>query len=215
MEKIKKIIFITAIVILTADLAYLNYSVLFSKDIQNHPALQGIREDTKQTNKTIHLPFASDSCYPFSCVDLIRQATSSVAKQTTSSNISAALQSVSAKEYYVTFGSGQTGNDQYEDVPGLTAYIDSTKYGKIKSVTFEATIRIPTANGRIYVQLFNATDQHPVWFSEVSAEGTTSQLITSPPITLDSGNKLYKVQAKTTLKYSSLIDQARIHIITQ
>ena len=113
------------------------------------------------------------------------------------------------------FGSGETISDTWQDVPGLQVYIDSTKYEKIKTVTFEAAMRIPTANGIVYAQLYNATDSHPVWFSEVSMEGSTSKLLVSSPITLDAGNKLYKVQMKTTLKYQSLLDSARVHIITQ
>lgn len=152
-----------------------------------------------------------DSCYPYSCIDLIEQATSSLTPKTAVVNKSTS----SANEFYIPFGSGETKSSEWEDVPGLQAYIDSTKYGKIKTATFEASMRIPTANGRVYVQLYNVTDSHPVWFSEISMEGNKSQLVVSSPITLDLGNKLYKVQMKTTLKYQSLLESARVHIITQ
>lgn len=219
MEKIKKLIIITGIMLFIVDIAYLNYNALFKEEkkiIADNKTISAsiLKKDSiKSVDNTASV--VMDSCFPFSCVDLIRKATASVSLQTTLISPSTSGQISTAKEYYVTFGSGQTLSDQYEDVAGLQAYIDSTKYGKIKKVVFEVTMRIPTANGRMYVQLFNATDQHPVWFSEVSSEGTVSQLIASSPITLDSGNKLYKVQAKTSLRYASLIDQARVHIITE
>lgn len=119
----------------------------------------------------------------------------------------------SVKEYYVSFGAGSGNASDWTDVPGLQLYIDSTKYSGIKNVTFEAALRVPTANGTIYARLYNVTDKHPVWFSDVSAQGATSQLQISKAITLDSGNKLYQVQLKTTLQFESVIDQSRVHII--
>lgn len=155
-----------------------------------------------------------DSCYPYSCIDLIKQATSS-SSPTTQPATKTTTTTSATKEFYIPFGDGETKSSEYEDIAGLEAYIDSTKYGKIKTVTFEASLRIPTANGRVYAQLYNVTDKHPVWFSEISAEGNKSQLVISSPITLDLGNKLYRVQMRTTLEYQSLLESARVHIITQ
>ena len=155
----------------------------------------------------------TDSCSPFSCVDLIRQATASVSQKTAGSTPKATTNGL--REFYLPLGTGQTILDYWEDIPGAAIYIDSAKYGKIKKVTFEVSMRIPTANGRAYAQLFNETDKHPVWFSEVSMEGSSSQYLISAPITLEEGNKLYKVQMKTTLKYQSFLDSARVHIITE
>lgn len=199
------------ILLFLANLVLLNYKVFFARERQEQTTESGfniVDVASPSAQKIV------DSCYPYSCVDLIREATASLTPKTTviSSPVSA---SKTAQEFYVSFGSGQTLSDEWEDVPGLSAYIDSTKYDKIKTVTFEVSMRIPTANGRVYAQLFNATDKHPVWFSEVSTEGNTPQLLISPPITLDEGNKLYKVQTKTTLRYLSILDQARVHIITE
>lgn len=118
------------------------------------------------------------------------------------------------KEFYVSFGSGSNTTDEWADVLGVEASIDSTKYGRIRSLSFEATIHIPTGNEIAYVRLYNVTDDHPVWFSEVSVEGGTAKLVTSPPITLDSGNKRYRVQMKTSLKYQANLTQARLRITT-
>lgn len=120
----------------------------------------------------------------------------------------------SAKEYSVSFGSGLNSSEEWQDVPGATAYVDSTKYGKIKNVVFEAGLHIPTGNQKAFVRLFNATDKHPVWFSEMWLEGGTAKLLVSPAVTLDSGNKLYQVQMKTSLKYQANLTQARLRIET-
>ena len=142
-------------------------------------------------------------------------STASAKKTPASSAAKTTVDAVSqTKEFFVPFGSGSNATSDWEDVPGLKAYIDSTKYSSIKTVVLEASVRIPTGNEKAYVRLFNETDKHPVWFSDVSLEGGTAQLLVSSPITLDSGNKLYKVQMKTSLKFNAILDQARIHITT-
>lgn len=177
-----------------------------------------------QTNEreTVSESLALDAC-PISCVAKINQATSSmniqpterpaktVSKKTETSSSPIQIGS-SVKEFYIPFGSGSSSAGDWTDIPGLQAYVDSTQYGKIRSVVFEATIRIPTGNQIGYARLFNATDKHPVWFSEVSLEGGTPKLLTSAPITLDKGNKLYQVQMRTSLKYQTFLDQARLRI---
>lgn len=118
-----------------------------------------------------------------------------------------------AKEYYVPLGSGTNATDDWVDVAGASANIDTTSYGKIKQVTFEATIST-VGSQKMWVRLFNATDKHPVWYSEVSTEKSGPVLLTSSPVTLDSGNKLYQVQMKTQLKAPSTLVQSRVRIVT-
>lgn len=119
------------------------------------------------------------------------------------------------KEYYVPFGSGSGTSSDWKDVSGLQAYVDSTSYPSIRKVTFETSAHIPNGNQVATVRLYNATDNHPVWNSELTFNGNTSSLLLiSLPLTLDPGDKLYKVQMKTQLQYSAIIDQSRLHIIT-
>lgn len=120
------------------------------------------------------------------------------------------------KEYYVPFGSGSGSSTDWQDVAGLSASVDSAAYGNIKSVKFEASLHIPTGNETASVRLFNSTDGHPVWNSELNFNGNTnSVLLVSPSVSLDSGSKTYKVQLKTQLQYSAVLDQSRLHITTQ
>lgn len=121
----------------------------------------------------------------------------------------------SAKEYFLPIGSGTNQTDDWEDLTGLQIQIDTTKYSTIKSAVFEASVRIPSKNEWAYVRLFNITDKHPVWFSEVYFPGGSDpKLLVSSPITLDAGVKTYQVQMKTQLKFPSYLDQSRIHITT-
>src|SRR5258708_18257091 len=118
-----------------------------------------------------------------------------------------------AKEFYVPFGSGSTQNDQWEDVPGVVSYIDTGNYTNIQTVYFEVSMSIPTKNGVVSARLYNVTDKHPVWVIDVSTDSDTSKLV-AVKIKLDSGNKQYQVQMKTSLRYMSLLDFARVKIIT-
>ncbi len=142
----------------------------------------------------------ADAC-PQACITRINQLSGKTTVST-------------AKEYYVPLGSGTNTTDEWTDVSGASAYINTTSYSKIKQAMFEATVAIPTGAQRVWVRLYNATDKHPVWYSEMTADGSAPQLLTSPTITLDPGNKLYQVQMKTQLKILTNLSQSRIKIIT-
>ena len=122
---------------------------------------------------------------------------------------------MSARICESTFGGGSNSTDDWTDVAGLQVEADSTKYGDIKSVVFEAKVNTTTGNQIAYVRLFNVTDKHPVWFSDVSIDGGSTKLLVSKPITLDSGNKLYQVQMKTSLKHQANLISSRLHIIVK
>jgi hypothetical protein len=119
------------------------------------------------------------------------------------------------KEFYIPLGTGMSAAADWTDVVGVEGYIDTTQYAPLKTVVFETTLRIPTGNQTAWGRLYNVTDKHPVWFSDVAIVGGGAQLVTSVPITLDSGNKLYRVQIKTQLQSPTYVDQARIHITTR
>ncbi len=119
-----------------------------------------------------------------------------------------------AKAYFVPLGTGTNSTDDWTDVVGAGAAVDTAQYPRIKKVTFEATISVLTGNQVVSVRLFNQTDKHPVWFSEMSMSTMGPTLLTSQAITLDKGNKLYQVQMKTQLKFPANLTQSRIHITT-
>lgn len=119
-----------------------------------------------------------------------------------------------AKEYFIPLGTGTNTTSDWSDVVGASAAVDTAQYPRIKKVVFEATVTVPTGNQVAYVRLFNQTDGHPVWFSEMSMNTTGPTLLTTQAITLDKGNKVYQVQMKTQLQYPANLNQSRIHITT-
>lgn len=118
-----------------------------------------------------------------------------------------------AKELFIPVGQGNTTGTDWTDIPGAQVSIDSTKYTNIKQVVFESSLESPN-NQIVSVRLYNKSDNHPVWYSEMSTN-TTIQSLTSQPIQLDNGNKTYQVQVKTQLGYTTILDQARVHITLQ
>lgn len=120
-----------------------------------------------------------------------------------------------AKELTVNFGSGQTSSKDWENIPGLNAYINSLSYPNIKSIQFETSLRILHAQGDVQIRLRNLTDQRFVFNSEMTATNAPNSTLQQTQINLDSGNKLYQVQARSTWGSTAFIDSARIKIVLQ
>lgn len=201
-------------------------SVIGGKNLKIFDSQSVSLEQQSDVSSRATFSSSSASC-PNSCLLQINQATASMKLNQLTYNAdnksvmptnqpapTLTQSALSVKEFFVPFGSGSSSADDWADVYGLQAYIDGSQYGQIKKATFEASVHIPTGNETAYVRLFNVTDKHPVWFSEVSIEGGTPKLLVSKSITLDSGNKLYQIQMKTSLKYPAILDQARVHITT-
>lgn len=196
------------LILMVANLFFLD--VVLVKQKETLDAAKTINS-TNQSILTKSYNITNDTCKK-DCVnaiyDAIHKATASVEMVTQKT------QTRGLQDYYVPFGSGTLASGDWVNVPGLQAYIDTANYGTIKKVTFEASLYIPTGIGKGYARLFNITDQHPVWNSEVSLESSTAQLLISSPITLDSGEKLYQVQIKTTINPGTNLTQSRVHIRT-
>ncbi len=203
------------IVLVLLNLIYLDIVIFQSgnaktiEKIISNPPPQDVDKNNDET-------FCSQAC-----ITKINEAVISLSKITPTSSPSPAPVKVQAtsgststtKEYYVPFGSGSGSSSDWQDVSGLQANIDSSAYGNITSVVFEASLHVPTGNENAAVRLYNATDNHPVWYSQLDFTGNTSStFLSSNKITLDAGNKLYKVQLKTQLQYPAVLDQTRIHI---
>lgn len=120
-----------------------------------------------------------------------------------------------AGEFYIPLGAGSSTETEWKDVPGVQAYVNSALYKNIEKVTFEASLYTPTGNQIASARLYNVTDGHVVWNSEVTIEGGNPQLRISPNIILSSGSKLYQVQMKTQVGSRTNLENARIHIITK
>lgn len=209
-----KFIIIFILLLIIANIVYLDI-IYFQNPNSNTQKDSQVATTSKVS--PVQIPNLNQEICPNSCLSQIYQATTSTkltheispAKALSQTNVSY------AKEFFVPFGSGSSEASDWEDVAGLKAYIDSAKYPSIKTVVFEASVQIPTGNETAFVRLYNETDKHPVWFSDVSLEGGNPQFLISKPITLEEGEKVYKVQMKTSLKYKATLNQARIRITTR
>jgi hypothetical protein len=205
----KKILSVFAVVFVAANLLYLNLqTVLLTNILRSSPKTvepsPSLKPSTTQTS--IEQQIASLSAE----VEALK--TKEVPASTTIQSTPARS---SVKEFYIPLGTGYTTNKDWENVSGAEAWVDTANYPNIVSSVFEASLRIPVANGTVYARLYNVTDDHPVWFSEVSTGLGTSTNLVSPNIALDKGNKLYRVQIKTSLEYPSYLDFARMKIVVR
>lgn len=118
------------------------------------------------------------------------------------------------KDYYINTGYGTNKSTDWTDVFGAAATADIGEYQNIKEVSFEAFINVPSANGSVSVRLFNKTDKHPVWNSEVTRDGTSDTYnFISPTVVYDIGPKLYQVQMKTQFGVIANLTSSRIHVV--
>ena len=120
-----------------------------------------------------------------------------------------------SREYYIPLGSGSTKSSDWEDLNGVEAVIDMNNYPNPKSIIFETSMYIPTGNGEVKAKLYNVTDQHDAWSSEVTSSGSTSQRNEANNISLAPGRKLYRVMMKSSMSYPAILDSARLKIILE
>jgi len=193
---------------LLVDIVYLNWAYFFQQK-QSAAVVAPVATPTP-----IKSGQANEQACSTGCLSAIQQATKSAA-QTQVPAQTVPQTASGTQEFYVPFGSATVTSQTMQTVSGLQAYVNTSNYPPIQQVLFEVSVSVPTGNETANVQLFNATAQHPVWFSNVLFNGgTTGQLITSQPVTLDPGNNLYVVQMQTQLAYPAVLEQARLHIIT-
>jgi len=208
-------------IIVIVNLVLLNYTVF--RIIPTRVATSPIAQSPLPSSIPVTSDFPNDTC-GVSCQKAIQVALTSVdAKIATLSTLKTRTASKpgatstpvpAAKEFFIPLGSGSTTKSDWEDVAGTDVYVDTANFPNIKQTYFEVSMHIPTKNGTMYARLYNVTDKHPVWNSDVSTIEDTSTFTTAK-IMLDPGNKLYRVQMRTTLQYPSLLDNARIKILIQ
>ncbi len=214
--------------ILALNVAILDYMVFFgsprgivqninvgNKTASSMPQTSTTSQTTASQNGTTQ-QFAA-SC-PNACLAVIKTATESMKlTQTVVNNTTTQSAAVSStpQEYFIPFGATSgVSQGSYTTLPALQAYINTSLYQNIQSITLEVSATIPNGNQSISIQLYNATDGYAITNSQVTMSGGTPQLLISPNLTLPTGNKLYQVQINTQLNSSITIDQARLHITT-
>lgn len=191
---------------------------LFILDIKVFSPNSAIKISEISTSAT-PAPTSTSIC-PQSCLSIIEIATQSskvsvvAPSQPTTENVQPITSRLS-RESYIPLGTGSTDKSSFADLTATETSIDPANYGTIKEAYFIASLKNTTRNGQVEAQLYNVTDKHPVWNSLVTMNGAESQTITSGKITLDTGNKLYRVQLKSTLNYTVSLDNAKIRIVSE
>ena len=203
-ERYSTIMFISIGILLIAilgDVIYLNTILLNKKNSVSYSALKP--SNNPEITPSILTPTVSPILTP------IVSVTSSPLPSTTTS-----LSNQLVKDYFIPLGSGSTQATVWTDVPGATVQVDFGSYTNIKEIHLEASVTVPNANQTVGVRLFDVTDQHPVWYSDVYMNSNqTSAYLTSGSIVYSSGLKTYQVQMETQLGAVANLVQARIHII--
>jgi hypothetical protein len=206
-NKLIKIIGLVAGILLLADLAFINWKV-FSPPLPPAVPLP-ISEPTLVPTSTV-IPKATVTLEAVGSPT--GQPTGQPTRQPTSGP-TANPQMV--KEIYIPLGNGTVKSSDWVAVQGAEVVLDTVNFPKIKSMIWEAFLQIPTGNGRVYAKLYNVSDQHEVWQSEVSVEGGGVQRMESKNIILDSGRKLYRVMMKSSMGYEAVLESARLKIILE
>ena len=184
------------IVLLATNLIYINLYLL-----KKQPPKSPEGKNTQFSNASI----SPSITQPTPCVNCLNPSPTGA-----SAPLSAAQNLV--KDYFIPLGSGTNQTSDWADVPGIQATVDLGKYQNINEIHFEASVYVPTANEWVSVRLYNMTDKHPVWYSEVTMNGNASAYLISPSIIYDAGPKTYQVQMKTQLQAPANLVQSRIHI---
>ena len=200
---------VAIIVLALADLLYLNYWVISN---QKKGAESQKPDETRVVTEKTPAPSPEASASPAASASPVVE-TKTVETKTVVEKETQTIVQTAQREIFIPIGTGSTKKSSYEDLAGLEVTIDTNKYTNIESVVFEASIWVQDGNGKVFAQLYNKTEGHPVWNSEISTSSATGILATSAAITLSSGSKTYKIQAKTNLvEFAAHVDNARIKI---
>ena len=158
--------------------------------------------------------------------DVVKEATASLTKRldeleeapvlnTVPKPAPAPKQSNIVREYYIPLGSSSSQAASWTEINGVEAYVAPSNYGKITSMYFEASLRIPTGNGQAHARLRNVTDSNSLFESEVWAEGTLGKLVSSGKIPVPTATKLYRVELKSSLGAEVKLENARIKLFAE
>lgn len=211
LSKVQKIFLGIIIFLFLANLVLLNIKVFLKKEEATTPLPTPGAEKPFSLQQPTSQP-TGQTC-PAACLDEIYQATAEATKISPLPQKKTEVSQPTIKEFYIPLGSGSTKSRDWEEMAGVEAVIDRANFPNVDSIILEATMRIPTANGRVYAKLYDVTAKHDIWFSEVWVEGSTSYRAESANISLSEGRHLYRLMMKSTMGYEAILDSARLKII--
>lgn len=116
-----------------------------------------------------------------------------------------------AKEFYVPLGSATVRTEDFKWVDtGAEADLDLANYPNVKAVYLEATLSVPA--GQVEVRLYNVSDGHAVAGGQLVGDGSAPKLYRSGSLNLAGGSNTYRIQMRTSLNFTSTMDNARLKI---
>ena len=193
------------------DLIYLNWWIIKNDNlkIKNENIDQTRAIQTEITEPT---PVVTPAPSPIGKLDSETRRT--VETKTVVQKETQTIVQTANKELFIPMGSGSTTSSTFYDLSGTDVAIDTSKYTAIESVTFEASIWVEGGNGRAYAQLYNVNDKTAYIESQISNNTASGVVKTSGKIPIPSGQKTYRVQAKTDISnFAAHVDNARIKIV--
>lgn len=117
------------------------------------------------------------------------------------------------KEYVVYLGSGQTSNRDWTDISSAATTVNTSNYGQLKAVDFEAALSI--IGGEAHARLKNQTTGTPFYQTEIFNNTSSADWLTSSQFMLTNGSNSYVVQLKSSSGEMAILNGSRIHLFLQ
>lgn len=192
--KAKKIFTILGILVVLADLGWVNYKIFTIKPT--------VINQTKNCNEcpTPEPKIVEETVIP-TPTTIVKNITQDKKEKKVS--------------YIPVTGTGQTTENKWTDLSGTDFYLNTGDYNNITEAYFEASLRLFNGNGTAFVRLFDVTAGVEVWGSEVSVSSQNFVTGVSSKMTLKSGNHLYRVQARSLTADTTIFNSGRIKIYGQ
>lgn len=198
---------IAIIVVALADLVYLNWLVLGNKSVRTEKQEASSSPEASDTSPS-PTPSSAEATEGKPAEETKTVETRTIVEKETQTIVQTAQ-----KEIFIPMGSGATKSHDFADLTSTDVTIDTSKYASIQSIVFESSIWVEGGNGAAYAQLYNVSDKTGYIESQISNNTGTAVVKTSGNLPLPSGQKTYRVRAKTDIvEFAAQVSNARIKI---
>lgn len=212
--KIGSKIVISLFLIGLVDLVFINWWVFKNKN-NNSSIVDSATEALKQSDRVFEFvdnPSPTPQAFPSSLASA-SPVTKTVETKTVVEKETKTVIQTAQKEIFIPLGSGSTNSFSYADIAGSDITIDTSKYSQIDSIVFEASIWVVGGNGRAWAALYNVNDKVNYIESQITHNLGTAAVKTSGKIPFPSGQRTYRIQAKTDIvEFAARVDNARVKI---
>lgn len=126
-----------------------------------------------------------------------------------------AAASSSTATTYIPLGSGGTyTNTDWVSLPEYEVSLDPVNFPNYSGMTLEVTFRMDDPSGTASVRLYNVTDSSATssQLDSTTSTATTFTLMSSSSFKLATGNKVYRLQVKSSAGKNLIVQTARIKV---